>query len=56
MTAVLALSMPEISLVFFLGFFVCVVARLIATGTEQWQQHAKLPLDEQNHGGTDRVD
>jgi cbb3-type cytochrome oxidase subunit 3 len=55
MTAVLALSMPEISLVFFLVFFVCVVARLFATGKDRWQQHAQLPLDDQNHGGTDRV-
>ena len=55
MTASLAMSMPEYSLIFFLAFFVIVLARVFGTRKERWQQHAQIPLDDLNDGGSDRV-
>ena len=53
----LAMSMPEISLIFFMGMFVVLVVALVLSRSRRWERIARIPLeerpiDEQAQAGT----
>jgi hypothetical protein len=52
---VIAMTMPEISLIFFMTLFVVLVLRLVFSRSERWQKDARIPLDEQGDGGSNHV-
>ena len=54
-TALLGMSMPELSLIFFMTLFVVLVLRLVFSRSERWQKDARIPLDEQGDGGSNHV-
>ncbi|MEY5061417.1 MAG: hypothetical protein RIS45_1338 [Planctomycetota bacterium] len=49
------MTMPEISLIFFMTLFVVLVLRLVFSRSERWQKDARIPLDEQGDGGSNHV-
>jgi len=49
----LALSMPEWSLLFFVGVFVALLAWLFVFRKRGWERKARLPLDESGPKRTD---
>ncbi len=51
----LAVSMPELSLIFFLVLFVGLVAWLVSSRSTRWDRDARIPLDESSDGGTNHV-
>jgi hypothetical protein len=51
----LAMSMPEIALIFFMGLFVALVIRLAISRSSHWESRARIPLDDRNEGGTTDV-
>jgi hypothetical protein len=54
--AVLGMSMPELSLIFFMVLFAGLVLRLALSRTKRWEQDARIPLDESGKdGGTKNV-
>jgi len=53
--AMLAMSMPEIALIFFMGLFVALVIRLAISRSSHWESRARIPLDDRNEGGTTDV-
>jgi hypothetical protein len=55
MGAILAMSWPELSLIFFMVLFVGIVLRLALSRTKRWEQDARIPLDESGKGGTNNV-
>ena len=54
-TALLGMSMPEISLIFFMTLFVVLVLRLVFSRSDRWKKDARIPLDEQGNGGSSHV-
>lgn len=42
----LAMSMPEISLIFFMGMFVVLVVALVLSRSRRWERIARIPLEE----------
>jgi hypothetical protein len=55
LTATLGMSMPEISLIFFMGLFVVIVVRLVFSRSDRWRKDARIPLDEKSNGGSTNV-
>ena len=53
--SMLAMSMPEIALIFFMGVFIAIVLRLAMTRSDRWAKDARIPLDESGDGGTNNV-
>lgn len=51
----LGMSMPEISLIFFMGLFLVIVLRLVLSRSDRWQKDARIPLDEKPNGGSNNV-
>ena len=49
--AFLAMSMPEIALIFFMSVFIILVIRLAVSRSSRWESHARIPLDESSEGG-----
>ena len=54
-TALLGMSMPELSLIFFMTLFVVLVLRLVFSRSDRWQTDARIPLDEQGNGGSNNA-
>lgn len=54
-TAIVGMSMPEVSLIFFMLLFIVLVMRLVFSRSERWSRDARIPLDEQRDGGTNDV-
>ncbi|MEY2714006.1 MAG: hypothetical protein RIT24_349 [Planctomycetota bacterium] len=54
-TALLGMSMPELSLIFFMTLFVVLVLRLVFSRSDRWQKDARIPLDEQRNGGSNNA-
>ncbi|MEY4118101.1 MAG: hypothetical protein RLZZ116_1429 [Planctomycetota bacterium] len=54
-TALLGMSMPELSLIFFMTLFVVLVLRLVFSRSDRWQKDARIPLDEQGNGGSNNA-
>lgn len=52
---VLGMSMPEISLIFFMGLFLVIVLRLALSRSDRWKRDARIPLDEKTNGGSSNV-
>lgn len=50
MPAVLAMSMPELSLIFFMGMFLLLVLRLVFARPGRWDKEARIPLGESANG------
>lgn len=46
MPAILAMSMPEISLIFFMSMFLLLVLRLVFSRSGRWERDARIPLRE----------
>ena len=44
--SLLAMSMPEISLIFFMGMFVVLVVGLVLSRSQRWARIARIPLEE----------
>ena len=53
--AFLAMSMPEIALIFFMSVFIILVIRLAISRSSHWQKQARIPLEESTDGGTHDV-
>jgi hypothetical protein len=49
--ATLAMSMPEIALIFFMGVFIVLVISLALSRSSRWDARARIPLDERPEGG-----
>lgn len=49
----LGLSMPEISLLLFVGLFIGMLAWLFVFRRKGWEHEAGLPLDSERHGSQD---
>ncbi len=50
---IVAMSMPELSLIFFMGLFLVLVLRLTLSRTMRWERDARIPLDDSNEVGAD---
>ena len=50
---IVAMSMPELSLIFFMGLFLVLVLRLTLSRTMRWERDARIPLDDTNEVGAD---
>jgi len=46
MPSMLAMSMPELSLLFFMGVFVALVVYLAVSRSKRWERIARIPLED----------
>jgi hypothetical protein len=53
--ALLAMSMPEIALIFFMSVFIVLVIRLAISRSSRWEAQARIPLEDSPEGGTTDV-